>query len=183
MAYPRCSERAICEPNASDEWCINRVSGGVWPRHTAGLCGAFIRRMSISLFPLLSNDSSSLSFQPTPDSSDWDPTLDPYHNDTKYFGEMVAYMDKLVGDLIDVVDEVGLSEDTLIIFPADNGTDHRIISQQRGIAVPGAKGKMTGDATQVPFLVRWPKHVQKEIKIDGLIDFSDVFATLRDVAI
>ena len=67
--------------------------------------------------------------------------MDPYFNDTKYFGEMVAYMDKLVGDLIDVVDEVGLSEDTLIIFTADNGTDHRIISQQRGIAVPGAKGK------------------------------------------
>ena len=121
-------------------------------------------------------------FQPTPDSSDWDPKLDPYHNDTKYFGEMVAYMDKLVGDLMDAVDEMGLSEDTLIIFTADNGTDHRIISEHRGISVPGAKGKMTGDATQVPFLVRWPDHIQEEIKIDGLIDFSDVFATLSDVA-
>ena len=121
-------------------------------------------------------------FQPTPDSSDWDPKLDPYYNDTKYFGDMVAYLDKLVGSLIDVVDQVGLSEDTLIIFTADNGTDHRIISQHRGIAVPGAKGKMTGDATQVPFFVRWPGHFKEGIKIDGLIDFSDVFATLRDVA-
>ena len=111
LAYSRCSERAICEPNAFDEWCINRVSGGVWSRHTAGLCGAFhptARRSAF--FPLLSNDSPHYPFQPTPDSSDWDPTLDPYFNDTKYFGEMVAYMDKLVGDLIDVVDEVGLSK-------------------------------------------------------------------------
>ena len=121
-------------------------------------------------------------FQPTPDSADWDADLDPYFNDTKYFGEMVRYMDKLVGDLIDVVDEVGLSEDTLIIFTADNGTDHRIVSEHRGISVPGAKGKMTGDATQVPFLVRWPTRVLEGIEIEGLIDFSDVFATLREVA-
>ena len=119
-------------------------------------------------------------FQPTPDSSDWDPTLDPYHNDTKYFGEMVAYMDKLVGDLIDVVDELGLSEDTLIILQQIMEPIIVLFLNTEDRCARG-KRKMTGDATQVPFLMRWPKYIQKEIKIDGLIDFSDVFATLRDV--
>ena len=50
------------------------------------------------------------------------PLVVPSHFSSYFPERMVRYMDKLVGDLIDVVDEVGLSEDTLIIFTADNGT-------------------------------------------------------------
>ncbi|OUX37895.1 MAG: hypothetical protein CBE26_02280 [Kiritimatiellaceae bacterium TMED266] len=121
-------------------------------------------------------------FQPTPHSSDWDPDRDPSFNEPAYFGEMVAYLDYLVGDLIETVDQAGLAENTLILFTADNGTDHRITSFQEGVAVRGAKGKMTMDATQVPFLVRWPSRVAAGLEVDGLIDFSDIFSTFRDIA-
>ena len=121
-------------------------------------------------------------FQPTPDSPDWDPNRDPYFNNTRYFADMVEYLDKLVGDLISVVNTNGISEETLIIFTSDNGTDHRIISYQNGISVPGAKGKMIDDATHVPFLVYWPGMVSSGLNIAGLIDFTDIFSTLVEVA-
>lgn len=121
-------------------------------------------------------------FQPTPDSDDWDPTRDPYFNDTLYFKDMVSYLDKLVGELIDLLIEEGIEENTLLIFTSDNGTDHRIHSLQNGLSIAGAKGKMTQDATHVPFLVRWPAVVYKNTQINGLIDFSDIFATLMDAA-
>ena len=44
-------------------------------------------------------------FQPTPDSDDWDPKRDPLFNDTFYFKDMVSYLDKLVGELIDLLVE------------------------------------------------------------------------------
>ena len=121
-------------------------------------------------------------FQPTPDSPDWDPDRDPWFNDTRYFGDMVTYLDKLVGELVDFVADEGLADNTLVIFTSDNGTDHRIISLQGGVLVKGAKGKMTVDATHVPFFAIWPGTVPAGLRMEGLIDFSDVYATLIDLA-
>lgn len=121
-------------------------------------------------------------FQPTPDSPDWDPARDPWFNDTRYFGDMVTYLDKLVGELVDFVRDEGLADNTLVIFTSDNGTDHRIISLQDGVLVKGAKGKMTVDATHVPFFAIWPGTVPAGLRMEGLIDFSDVYATLIDLA-
>jgi arylsulfatase A len=121
-------------------------------------------------------------FQPTPDSPHWDPARDPWFNDTRYFGEMVTYLDKLVGELVDFIRDEGLADNTLVIFTSDNGTDHRIISLQGGVSVKGAKGKMTVDATHVPFFAIWPGTVPAGLRMEGLIDFSDVYATLIDLA-
>ncbi len=121
-------------------------------------------------------------FQPTPDSDDWDPERNPRFNETLYFNDMVSYLDKLVGELIDLLIKEGIDENTMLIFTSDNGTDHRIRSLHNGLSIPGAKGKMTEDATHVPFLVRWPAVVDKNTQINGLIDFSDIYATLMDVA-
>ena len=121
-------------------------------------------------------------FQPTPDSGDWEPTRDPRFNNTLYFKDMVSYLDKLVGELIDLLIDEGIEKNTLLIFTSDNGTDHRISSLQNDLIIRGAKGKMTQDATHVPFLIKWPAVVQKNTQINGLIDFSDIFATLMDVA-
>ena len=121
-------------------------------------------------------------FQPTPDSQDWDPARDPYFNNTKYFPDMVKYLDKLVGDLIDHTIEEGVSENTLIIFTSDNGTDHRITSVQNSQLIYGAKGKMTSDATKVPFIARWPSKIKGNTITESLIDFSDIYPTFIDVA-
>ena len=121
-------------------------------------------------------------FQPTPDSDNWDPDRNPSFNNTVYFKDMVTYLDKLVGELIDILIKEGIDKNTLLIFTSDNGTDHRIRSIQNGTIIKGAKGKMTQDATHVPFLIRWPAVVNKNSKIDGLIDFSDIYSTLIDVA-
>ena len=121
-------------------------------------------------------------FQPTPDSPEWDPDRDPWFNDSRYFGDMVTYLDKLVGELVDFVRDEGLADNTLVIFTSDNGTDHRIISLQGGVSVKGAKGKMTVDATHVPFFAIWPGTVPAGLQMEGLIDFSDVYVTLIDLA-
>ena len=68
-------------------------------------------------------------FDPTPDSSDWDPTRPgskAYKGDQqqpqKHFKDMAFYMDKIVGQLEDKLEVLGIRDNTLILFTGDNGT-------------------------------------------------------------
>jgi arylsulfatase A len=124
-------------------------------------------------------------FVPTPDSEDWDPANRgslTYKGDPKYFPEMVTYMDKLVGKIVAKVEELGLSENTLIIFTGDNGTDQPIVSMLRGTKYPGGKGSTKDNGTQVPLIIRWDKTIKPDSECNDLIDFSDFLPTICDAA-
>lgn len=124
-------------------------------------------------------------FVPTPDSKDWDPSSPgspTYKGDAQYFGDMVSYMDKTVGKIIAKVEELGLSEETIIIFTGDNGTDAPVVSQYRGREFPGGKSKTTDNGIHVPLVVQWKGQISPGIESDDLIDFSDFLPTLMDVA-
>ncbi|MEM6979296.1 MAG: sulfatase-like hydrolase/transferase, partial [Planctomycetota bacterium] len=58
------------------------------------------------------------------------------------FVAMVHYMDHLVGRLVDKIDSLGLSEQTIVIFTADNGTHRKIQSRWRGQTIQGGKGQL-----------------------------------------
>jgi arylsulfatase A len=123
-------------------------------------------------------------FVPTPDSADWDPTSlgsEEYKGDAKYFGDMVTYMDKLVGRIAAKAEELGLAEDTIIMFTGDNGTDKPVVSMLNGREVAGAKGQTTDAGTRVPLIVYGPGHVEPRV-ITDLVDFSDFLPTLCNMA-
>ncbi len=122
-------------------------------------------------------------FAPTPDSEDWNPNSKGkgrYKGNPKYFGDMVTYMDKLVGEIVAKLEALGLRDDTLVIFIGDNGTDKPIVSQLDGREVAGAKGKMTDAGTRVPLIANWPHVIPQGTVSDDLIDFSDFLPTFCD---
>ena len=119
-------------------------------------------------------------FQPTPDSADWDPatTGEDAKQDPKYFGEMVTYMDKLVGRLVAKLEELKICENTLVIFIGDNGTNTGITSKFQGKVYRGGKGTTTARGTHVPLIVHWPA-VIKTAKVDNsLISSVDLMPTI-----
>ena len=124
-------------------------------------------------------------FEPTPDSPDWDPSSRGIlrgHGDRVYFDDMVAYTDKIVGRIVKKLDALGLRENTLVLFTGDNGTSRDITSMLNGRKVEGGKGHMTDAGTHVPLIVSRPGTVPGG-RINGdLIDFSDFFPTLAEVA-
>ena len=69
---------------------------------------------------------------------------------------MVAYIDKVVGKLAAKLDELGIRDNTLILFTCDNGSAGAIKSQLNGNMVQGAKGTMTDAGTHVPLIASWP---------------------------
>lgn len=69
---------------------------------------------------------------PTPDDPEfnaWDPAVDDEaRNDKAYFPGMIAYMDKIIGKLINKIQTEGLLNNTIIIFLGDNATNKAISS-------------------------------------------------------
>jgi arylsulfatase A len=119
-------------------------------------------------------------FQPTPDSPGWDATAvgEKVNDDPRHFAEMVGYMDKLVGRLVAKVDELGLRDDTLILFVSDNGTGRRITSKFQGTAYEGGKGSTTARGMHVPLIANWPGHAAAGKVCGDLIDSTDFLPTI-----
>ncbi len=124
-------------------------------------------------------------FSPTPESKDWLLNQDAvfsYVGDSNYFADMVHYMDKIVGRLDEKLTELGIRDNTIIIFIGDNGTDQPIISNVGADKVSGGKGRSTNAGTHVPLVVQWPDIVKSGFSTDHLVDFSDFFPTICEAA-
>lgn len=123
-------------------------------------------------------------FQPTPDSKNWDPKAmgEKVHRDVKHFADMTAYMDKMIGRLVSKLDELGLRENTLIVFLGDNGTHPSVVSMFRGRPYRGGKGTTTARGTHVPLIVNWPGRIKGSRVNRDLTASVDVFPTLCQAA-
>lgn len=98
------------------------------------------------------------------------------------FELMVAYMDELVGRIVDRLSELGIREETLLLFTGDNGTAQEIVSQVRGQNVPGQKLHLTTAGTRVPLIANWPGTVPSGRVNRNPVDFTDFVPTLADFA-
>lgn len=124
-------------------------------------------------------------FDPTPNSKDWDPNdmgSMTYEGNAKYFKDMVNYMDYSIGRIVKKIEKLGLRKNTIILFTGDNGTDKPIVSMMDNISVIGGKGQTTDYGTHVPLIVNWKGTVKSNSKSESLIDFSDFFPTICDLA-
>ncbi|MDB2674203.1 sulfatase-like hydrolase/transferase [Akkermansiaceae bacterium] len=125
-------------------------------------------------------------FVPTPGTPDYDPNSPgspSYKGDAKYFKNMVEHVDQLVGRIISKVDELGLSENTLIVFTGDNGTDSPVVTSLNGKPVAGGKGKADHDSgVRTPFFVTMPGTVKEGEVSAELVDFSDLLPTFCELA-
>ncbi len=115
---------------------------------------------------------------------DYDPTpLNPNgkKNDKANFPYMVRYMDMLVGDTMRKLDELGLRENTMVIFTSDGGTD-RHKTRLNGRELTGGKGSMLDCGAWGPLLVSWPGKVQPGSYCGELADLTDILPTCCEVA-
>ena len=123
-------------------------------------------------------------FSATPDSEEWDPNSlgsKTYFGEKQFFGDMVGYVDKNVGLILGELSKLGLSDNTLVLFTGDNGTDKPIVSMLNGEPYKGGKGDTNAHGTHVPLIAYWPGKIQPGVNGD-LIDFSDFLPTLCQAA-
>jgi arylsulfatase A-like enzyme len=103
--------------------------------------------------------------------------------DNSFFKDQMAYLDKNVGEILDKVNELGLSENTLILFTGDNGTGVGINSTMKdGRKIPGMKGATTEYGIHVPMVAYWKGKIKPGQIYDKLVDFTDFLPTIADAA-
>ncbi|MDX2442418.1 MAG: sulfatase-like hydrolase/transferase [Bacteroidales bacterium] len=117
---------------------------------------------------------------PTPDSEEWDSL--PNHKDDRFFKDMVEYMDKSLGRIVSRLDELGLRENTILIFTGDNGTNRRIVSIADGKEIKGKKGIPCFYGTHVPLIVNAGNMSNSGVINNDLVDFSDILPTICELA-
>jgi len=98
------------------------------------------------------------------------------------FKDMVEYMDALVGKFVQKTEELGIAENTVIIFTGDNGTDKEMSSVIDGQRLQGGKGSLTDAGTRVPLLVKWSGVVEAGSTSNALVDLTDMLPTFAEVA-
>jgi len=99
------------------------------------------------------------------------------------YAGMVEAMDLAVGKVLAKLDELGLRENTLVIFTSDNGG----LSTSEGwptsnLPLRGGKGWMYEGGIREPLLVRWPAVVKPGSVIGEPVSSPDFFPTLLEAA-
>jgi arylsulfatase A len=99
----------------------------------------------------------------------WKPGMDKFHNNKANFKDALEYMDTLIGRLVTTLEKLGLREDTVIFFAADNGS--------------GCDGKAepTELGARVPMVVNGPGTVKARGATMELTDLSDILPTLMEL--
>ena len=99
----------------------------------------------------------------------------PYHD------TMVDH-DKNVGQMLDLLDELGLAEDTFVMYSTDNGP--HMNSWPDGGMTPFRSEKNTNweGAFRVPLLARWPGKIEAGRKANGIVQHHDWLSTFLAMA-
>ncbi len=104
-------------------------------------------------------------------------------DDQKYFPDMVTYMDKLIGNIVDKLDEHHLRENTLIIVMGDNGTKESFTHVWPNDSIyPARKGGTADNGTHVPLVLSQPGTLKANSQYDGLVDLVDILPTICDAS-
>ena len=101
------------------------------------------------------------------------------------FAAMVSRLDVYVGQIVDKLKELGVYDNTIIIFSSDNGP------HMEGGADPdffdsngpwrGYKRDVYEGGIRVPMIVAWPDHIKPGTETDFMCSFWDLMPTLREL--
>ena len=98
------------------------------------------------------------------------------------YGDVIMELDWSVGEIINAVEENGLTDDTIIIFTSDNGP-WLAYGNHSGSALPFREGKGTAweGGQREPFLIKYPKEIKGGVTIDAPVMAIDILPSVAEV--
>ena len=95
------------------------------------------------------------------------------------YAGMIAAVDRSFGRVLDTLERLGLSDNTLVILTSDNGGNGTVTSNA---PLRGAKGMLFEGGIRVPLVMRWPGHVPSGTSSAEPVHAIDLFPTLAELA-
>jgi arylsulfatase A-like enzyme len=100
---------------------------------------------------------------------------------SEYHDTMLDH-DDIVGDLLGLLDELGIADDTIVMYSTDNGPHMNTWPDAGMTPFRNEKNSKWEGAYRVPALVRWPGHVPAGAVLNGIVSHTDWFVTLLSAA-
>lgn len=94
------------------------------------------------------------------------------------WGDSLLQLDGDFGDLLDQIDELGIGENTIIIFAGDNGNEEHLLNRGTAGFFEGSYFTGMEGSLRTPCLVRWPGHIPAGQKSNEILHVTDWFTTL-----
>ncbi len=99
------------------------------------------------------------------------------------FPDAMDELDWEVGQILDKLDELGIADNTIVMFSSDNGTEIMTTPEMGGMhPFRGEKGLTTEGGFRVPMLTRWPAKVKAGTIINDITSHIDWMPTLLAAA-
>jgi arylsulfatase A-like enzyme len=109
----------------------------------------------------------------------------PWTETQKTFAAMVSRYDGYIEDLLNLLKELGLDENTILFFASDNGAPARGGDWdlfRANYPFRGLKGTPYEGGTRVPMIVRWPGRIKPGSVSDQVWAFWDFLPTTAEIA-
>ncbi len=113
---------------------------------------------------------------------EWLNKVEKYTSEADYYGAGMLQHDSDIGYVLDQLEEMGLLENTIVLYSTDNGPEHA--SWPHGGTTPFRGEKMTTyeGGVRVPCMVRWPGKIPAGQQLNGIQSHMDLFTTLAAAA-
>ena len=110
----------------------------------------------------------------------------PHFTPRAAYAAMITRLDTYVGRVIDLVEDLGLTEKTIVVFTSDNGTTHlgEEVDYEFFASVGdlrGLKGELHEGGIRVPQIVKWPGRIAPGSVSDHVTGFEDWLPTLMEL--
>jgi arylsulfatase A-like enzyme len=107
-------------------------------------------------------------------------------NQEKGFAQMIHYIDRDIGNIIRVLKELDIDDNTILMFSSDNGPHqeggHKMSFFDSNGSLRGMKRDLYEGGIRVPFIARWPGKIAAGKNSSHISGFQDVFPTVCELA-
>jgi len=97
------------------------------------------------------------------------------------WGDVLMQIDSYTGELLDLVDQLGIANNTIFIFTSDNGPE--MLPGHSGWGGPWRGSYFTGleGSLRVPFIMRWPNKVPAGMISNEIVHSMDLYPTFANI--
>ena len=118
----------------------------------------------------------------------------PWSEPARRYAAMVTMVDRQIGEVLALLKELGIDNDTVVFFSGDNGGNDYFASAehprgvhganknpQTGVEFRGKKGTLYEGGVRVPFVARWPGKIAPGRVSEHLGYFPDLLPTIAEI--
>jgi len=98
------------------------------------------------------------------------------------YGDGMVEHDMHVGELLKLIDDLGLANNTIVQYSTDNGPHYNTWPDAGTTPFHGEKNSNWEGAFRVPAFIRWPGHFPANVTLNGIVSHEDWLPTFAAVA-